>query len=260
MDDIFAIIGLAILGLAIVFLLYFLFCRLFNRVTVYEYEKAIHYRNGKYQGLLTPGVYWLLRLNNTVINVDLRPHLMTIPGQEVLSQGNIPVKISMLANVQTVDPVKAYMSEGEAMEKLYALLQLKLRQVAAVTTLEDFLQNRKEFIDQILAGIDSDIDALGFRLLKLDIKDISLSGEIKNGYIKVMTAKQEGLAALEKARGEMAALRSLANAAKILEGNPALYQLRLLQALGEGQGNTLVVGANAIPDAIKVQDNTPNCK
>lgn len=53
------------------------------------------------------------------------------------------------------------------------------------------------------------------------------------------------LAALEKARGETAALRNLANAARMLEGNPNLMQLRLVQALGEASGSTLVLGLPA---------------
>ena len=56
-----------------------------------------------------------------------------------------------------------------------------------------------------------------------------------------MKAKKEGLAALEKARGETGALRNLSNAAKMLENNPGLMQLRIIQALGESSGNTLVL-------------------
>jgi regulator of protease activity HflC (stomatin/prohibitin superfamily) len=242
-----------VLILAIGIALSILWKKIVHRVTVFDYEKAIHYRNGKFAGLLAPGVHRLFHMNSTVIHVDLRPTLLTVPGQEVLSQGNIPVKITMLATYRYIDPVKAHVTEGQPMEKMYALLQLGLRRATAVTSLEDLLQNRKEFVDQIRMEIDSGISELGFHLLKLDIKDISLSGEIKKGYIQVMAAKQEGLASLEKARNEIAALRSLANAAKMLEGNPALYQLRLLQALGEGQGNTLVLGANAGQDPINIQ-------
>ena len=56
--------------------------------------------------------------------------------------------------------------------------------------------------------------------------------------------KQEGQAALERARGESASLRNLANAARVLEGNPALMNLRLMQSLTAAQsaGNTLVLG------------------
>jgi len=59
---------------------------------------------------------------------------------------------------------------------------------------------------------------------------------------KLFKARKEGEAALERARGETAALRSLANAARMLQDNPQLMQLRMLQAMGESAGNTLVVG------------------
>jgi len=58
----------------------------------------------------------------------------------------------------------------------------------------------------------------------------------------VTKARQEGLAALERARGETAALRNLANAARLVSDNPALMQLRLLQVVGEQSGNTVVLG------------------
>ena len=67
-------------------------------------------------------------------------------------------------------------------------------------------------------------------------------GKLKEIFAQVVNAKKEGLAALEKARGETAALRNLTNAAKMIEGNPNLMQLRLVQALGEGSGNTLILG------------------
>ena len=40
---------------------------------------------------------------------------------------------------------------------------------------------------------------------------------------------KEGLAILEKSRGETASSCNLANAARMLDGNPALMQLRVLQ-------------------------------
>ena len=69
-------------------------------------------------------------------------------------------------------------------------------------------------------------------------------GELKRAFADVLKAKQEGQAALERARGESASLRNLANAARVLEGNPALMNLRLMQSLSAAQnaGNTLVVG------------------
>ncbi len=62
-----------------------------------------------------------------------------------------------------------------------------------------------------------------------------------------MNARKEGLAALERARGETAALRNLANGAKVLENNPHLMQLRLLQVLEKNSGNTIIVSTGEKP-------------
>ena len=86
------------------------------------------------------------------------------------------------------------------------------------------------------------IQELGLKLLSVNIKDIMFPGQLKQIFAQVVKARQEGLAALEKARGETAALRNLAGAAKMIESNPNLMQLRFIQALGESSGNTLVLG------------------
>jgi regulator of protease activity HflC (stomatin/prohibitin superfamily) len=88
--------------------------------------------------------------------------------------------------------------------------------------------------------------------MQAEIKDVMFPGDLKRVFSQVVRARQEGLAALERARGETAALRSLANAASLLEQRPALLQLRILQAVGSEGGNTLVVGLGAQPDVTTV--------
>jgi regulator of protease activity HflC (stomatin/prohibitin superfamily) len=75
----------------------------------------------------------------------------------------------------------------------------------------------------------------------VNLKDIMFPGELKTIFAQVVKARKDGLAALERARGESAALRNLANAAKLLDDNPKLAQLRLYQLLESGAGNTVVI-------------------
>src|SRR5947208_8230625 len=82
----------------------------------------------------------------------------------------------------------------------------------------------------------------GLTLISADVKDIMLAGEMKKAFSQVVKAQKDGQAALEKARGETAALRSLANAARMMDDNPNLLQLRALQAFADSGGNTLVLG------------------
>ena len=72
-------------------------------------------------------------------------------------------------------------------------------------------------------------------------------------------AQAQGLAALERARGETAALRSLANAARQAEGSPApLLQLRLLQQLAATPGHTVVIGTPPVGVGVPVDPGMTN--
>lgn len=74
----------------------------------------------------------------------------------------------------------------------------------------------------------------------VELKDVILPAELKKAFSETVRARQEGQAALERARGESAALRNLANAARLLDDNPSLMNLRVLQSLAAAQnGNTL---------------------
>lgn len=70
---------------------------------------------------------------------------------------------------------------------------------------------------------------------------LMMAGGLREAYANVLLAKQEGLAALERAGGESAAIRNLANTAELMERHPGLMQLRLLQAVEAGSGNKIVV-------------------
>jgi len=74
---------------------------------------------------------------------------------------------------------------------------------------------------------------------------VMLPADLKRSYMSALQQRQEAQASLEKARAETAALRTLANAAKLMRDNPELLPLRYLQTLqevGASHGNTLILG------------------
>ncbi len=82
-----------------------------------------------------------------------------------------------------------------------------------------------------------EVENIGLKILKIDVKDLMFPGDLKWIFAEEVKAKKESQAALERARGESAALRNLANAAKMLENNPNLMDLRVLQTLSAGGDN-----------------------
>ena len=111
-------------------------------------------------------------------------------------------------------------------------------------TIEALLGQRLDLGAQLLARAQPEAAKVGVNVLAVEVKDVTLPNDLKRGFSDVLKAKQEGQAALERARGESAALRNLANGARVLEGNPALQSLRLMQSLTAAQngGNTFVLG------------------
>jgi len=215
------------------------------RVTVYEFQRALRYRKGRFLSVLGPGQYWILEPRTTVTPVDVRPNFITLMGQEVLTADGVPLKVSVAANYEMSDPQMAINGQANYAQALYLLLQLAVREVISTSKADELLENRAGFAEKIRALAEPQVQNLGLKLLTADLKDLMISGDLKKSFAQVVKARKEGEAALERARGETAALRSLANAARMLQDNPQLVQLRLLQAMGESGGNTLVVGLPA---------------
>lgn len=202
------------------------------------------YQRGKFVEVLHAGEHVRWGRKFTLEVSDLRKTSVLVAGQEVLSADNVGLKASLLVSYQVVDPTKAAHETQSWHSDLYNAAQLALRAVASGATMEALLGNRLDLGTQLLARMKADAEKIGVSVLAVEIRDVTLPNDLKRAFAEVLKAKQEGQAALERARGESAALRNLANAARVLEGNPALMNLRLMQSLTAAQnaGNTLVLG------------------
>jgi regulator of protease activity HflC (stomatin/prohibitin superfamily) len=154
---------------------------------------------------------------------------------------------------RVADALKLHRSMEYPEAMLYADVQLALRQVVSTLSAEDFLSKKSGFAPELQHLLDERFQSVGLKLERADVRDVMLPADLKRAYTDALKSKQESHAALERARSETAALRTLANAAKLMRDNPELLSLRYLQTLAEvgaGVGNTLVLG---LADADKLQ-------
>ena len=213
-----------------------------RRITVLEYEKGLKYAKGKFTSVVGPGQYWYMPFFTIIHKIDVRPRFVSITGQEVLSSDGVTLKVSLAANFEITDPNIAINKVKSFQDALYLELQLALREIVGAADIDTVLSGRSELSNKLMEITEPKVANLGLRLISVNLKDIMFPGKLKEIFAQVVSARKGSLAALEKARGETAALRNLANAAKLIEGNPNLMQLRLIQALGEASGNTLILG------------------
>lgn len=222
---------------------------LLGSVIVYDYQAAVRFARGRVAAVLPPGWHWYVRPASRVVLLDARPRVVTIPAQEILTRDNVSVKLSLLATFQLKDARAAILNAESFEQTLYAELQNALRVFVTSLAVDELVARRAEIGDAVREAARPTAAGLGLELQAVNVKDVMFPGSLRDAFAAVTKARQDGLAALERARGEAAAVRSLANTARVVETNPYLFELRLLQSVAESKAGTLVVNVPPAPEA-----------
>ena len=236
---------LALAVLALVLVAGAALSRFVQVVTVRDYERGVRFSRGRLTGLVTSGSHTIVRPFTEIEVLDGRPTSLVLSGQEVATADGVQVKVTLAARYVVADPVAATTGDADYRSAIYLMLQLAIRDAIARRTLEETLAARRELGPIVHQACGSDLATLGIELLSVAVRDLMVPAELKRAYAAVIAARREGEAALERARTETAALRSLANAGRMVEDNPGLLQLRLLQQVGGSTGNTVML---SVPD------------
>lgn len=233
-----------------------------TRFIVYEYQWALLYKKGQFQKILPAGVYKLRPRVYSWTVFDKRVSQLLLVGQEVLTKDGMGIKLSTYAEYAVEDAVKlcqtADVTAYSLQNYLHAIAQLPVREAVAQQTLEELMADRATLAQQISAALAPKLQALGVALRACGIRDIMLSKEVREAFAGELLAKKQAAMLLEATRAETAALRSLANAARVTRENPDIMKLRVLQALQSNPGkNTIVVdfaGDKGVPAVAAGED------
>lgn len=226
---------------------------LFRRITVFQSERGLLYKRGKFISVLDPGVYWYIPYYAAITKVDARLKYASLVGQEILSSDNVSLKLSLTVAYEYADLAIAINNIQNVDQAVHLEIQQVARDIIGQHKVDEILEKRGELSQRLFEKAPSHLAPLGITVKSISIRDITFPGELKKIFSEVVRAQKEGVAALERARGETAALRNLANAAKMMEGNPGLLQLRLIQAVGSTSGNTIVFGTSSNDQIIPVK-------
>ena len=130
-----------------------------------------------------------------------------------------------------------------------------MRNAVGAVELDELLNAREKISEEIRKVIDNATDPWGIKVENVELKDISLSEEMKRVIAKVAEAEREKAAVITKAKGEVEASNNLAQAAATMAATPGALHLRTLSTLNDlssDQSNTIIF---AIPievlDAVK---------
>ena len=234
-----------------------------RRVTViYPPNVGLLYRNGRFEREIPPGrdVRFDPFHRSHVVTVSLAEQPLVLAEATVLSKDQFSFRLGLAPVLKVVDARRfiesqdrvAPSAEGrypdlrwtQAHMALQTIVAAAAIEVAATRSLAEMLGNQRQLAEDIRARLSDGIP--GAVVDQLLLTAINLPPETRKLFTDVERAKMEAQAAVERARGEQAALRVLANAARMLNDNPSLANLRLLQVIESSKGKaTVVIGDGA---------------
>jgi len=206
----------------------------FSHLTVPASQSAVEYVDGAATRVLEPGRHRRPRRAEYRL-VSRRETLETTAPQEVLTQDGVAVRVTATVRSVVADP-RAYLEvAADPHAVVYLAVQLGLREALVLVDAESVAhESRSSVGDSLTAAARAAGTTVGIDVRSVVVKDVMLPFDLREAYAAQVLARARGAAQLEAARAETAALRSLANGAKLLDEHPALARLRLVQALPPG--------------------------
>src|ERR1700675_60304 len=199
-----------------------------------EWERGVVLRLGRMIPEPKPAglriVFWPIE---TLYRISLRIETLDVPAQDVITRDNVSVKVNAVCYFRVVD---ANLALSQVQNYLYAtsqLAQTTLRSVIGQFELDSILSEREKVNAKLQQILDQDTEPWGIKVTKVEVKQVDIPENMQRAIAKQAEAERERRAKIIHAEGEFEASAKLADAAEVLEKQPAAIQLRYLQTLTE---------------------------
>lgn len=209
-----------------------------------EWERGVVLRLGRMIPEPKPAglrlVFWPIE---TLYRVSLRIETLDVPSQDIITRDNVSVKVNAVCYFRVVD---ANMALSQVQNYLYATsqkAQTTLRSIVGQFELDEILSEREKVNSKLQVILDQDTEPWGIKVTKVEVKQVDIPESMQRAIARQAEAERERRAKVIHADGEFEASAKLAEAAGVLETQPAAIQLRYLQTLTEigAEKNTTIV-------------------
>ena len=199
-----------------------------------EYERGVIFRLGK---LLPapkgPGVVLVFRPIDRIVRISLRTVVHDVPPQDIITRDNVSVKVNAVVFFRVVDSRRAVVEVENYIYATSQLAQTTLRSVLGQAELDDLLAERDRLNQQLQQILDHQTDPWGIKVSAVEVKHVDLPENMQRAMGRQAEAEREKRAKIIHAEGELIASDKLAQAAAIIDREPAAITLRYLQTLTE---------------------------
>ncbi|MDP5231460.1 MAG: slipin family protein [Cellulophaga sp.] len=200
-------------------------------IEVAAYEKAVLLVDDVFVKILESGTYhfWKNDITIKIAKADMRQLQLEIAGQELLTKDKAAIRINFYTQYKVVHIEKALLGNKDYEKQLYIAMQLVLRAYIGTYTLDELLERKESIAEAVFEDTKKAAAELGVEVLSCGIRDVILTGEMKDIMNQVLIAQKKAQANIITRREETASNRSLLNTAKLMEENDMLFKLKEME-------------------------------
>jgi regulator of protease activity HflC (stomatin/prohibitin superfamily) len=212
---------------------------------VRQYERGVLLRFGRLVGVREPGFNLILPFFiDRMTKVSLRIQTIVLEPQEVITRDNVTVKVDAVVYFMVINAENAVINVENYRQAITQLALTTLRSVLGQSELDELLAHRDQINSRLREIIDEQSEGpWGVRATLVEVKDVLLPDAMQRAMARQAEAEREKRAKIIHAQGERQAAETLAEAAEIIQSQPAALQLRYLQTLVElvGERNSTII-------------------
>ncbi len=218
----------ALIPIGIIVVWFLLGLRIIN-----EYEQGVILRLGRYGGLKTAGLKWIIPFVDRLLVIDMRIAAEQVPPQDVITRDNVSVKVSAVIYFRVLQADRAVLQVTDFLFATSQFAQTTLRSVLGQVDMDDLLSQRDKINRQLQEIIDRHTEPWGVKVTAVEVKQVDLPDEMRRAMAKQAEAERERRAKIIAAEGEYQAAEKLGQAADVIARSPGALQLRYMQTLVE---------------------------
>ena len=220
-----------------------MFILLISLRQINQYQRGVMFTMGRFTGVKNPGWRLVVPIFQSMTKVDMRVKAVDVPDQKAITKDNISVDVNAVIYWKVVEASKSVLEVESFRYAVSQLAQTTMRNAVGEIELDELLSQRDNVSERIRSVVDKATDPWGIKVDNVELKDISLPGDMERTIAKQAEAERERRAVIIKAEGEVMAAENMAKAAGILAGSQGALHLRTLQSLNDlssDQSNTVV--------------------
>jgi regulator of protease activity HflC (stomatin/prohibitin superfamily) len=200
---------------------------------VNEYEQGVVLRLGRFAGVRTAGLNFIIPFVDRLIIIDMRVTAEQVPPQDVITRDNVSVKVNAVIYFRVMQADRAFLQVTDFLFATSQFAQTTLRSVLGQVDMDDLLSQRDKINRQLQEIIDRHTEPWGVKVTAVEVKQVDLPDEMRRAMAKQAEAERERRSKIIAAEGELQAAEKLGQAADIIGRSPGALQLRYLQTLVE---------------------------